>query len=137
VSAPSVEVAAQIFVKFFVADLDRSAAFYGASLGFVAGVRFAAPEFDELVLRPGEGVRGGSLVLCRWKDGRELALGNAHGPLGLKVDDVDAAHGRVLAGGGASRIAPLDFKGSRLAIVSDPDGHTLELIAFPRQGQHG
>jgi predicted enzyme related to lactoylglutathione lyase len=53
------------------------------------------------------------------------------------VDDVDGAHDRVLAAGGASRIAPLDFKGSRLAIVADPDGHALELIAFNRQGQNG
>jgi hypothetical protein len=86
--------AAQVFVKIFVADLDRSAAFYAAGLGFVAGRPVSAPEFDELILRPGEGVRGGSLVLCRWKDGRALALGNAHGPVGLKVDDVDAAHAR-------------------------------------------
>jgi lactoylglutathione lyase len=135
VSGPDVEAAAPNFVKIFVADLDRSAAFYAASLGFVVGARFSAPEFDEVILRPGEGVRGGSLVLCRWKDGRALVLGNAHGPLGLRVDDVDAAHGQVLAAGGVSRIAPLDFKGSRLAIVADPDGHPLELIAFgPARG---
>ena len=53
-SGQSVEAAAQVFVKMFVADLERSAAFYGASLGFVAGGRFSTPEFDELILRPGE-----------------------------------------------------------------------------------
>jgi len=136
-SAAGIEAAAQIFVKIFVADLDRSAAFYSASLGFVAGPRFAAPEFDELILRPGEGVRGGSLVLCRWKDERALDLGNAHGPLGLKVDDVDAAYHRMLAAGGSSQIAPLDLLGNRLAIVADPDGHPLELIAFQRPAKHG
>lgn len=136
-SVQATEVAAQIFVKIFVADLDRSTAFYGAGLGFVAGGGFSTAEFDEVILRPGEGVRGGSLVLCRWKDGRVLVLGNAHGPLGFKVDDVDAAHARILAAGGSSRIAPLDLKGSRLAIVADPDGHALELIAFRRQGQNG
>jgi predicted enzyme related to lactoylglutathione lyase len=132
-SVAIVEAAAQVFVKIFVSDLERSAAFYGAALGFAPAGQFSTPEFDELILRPGEGARGGSLVLCRWKDGRALALGNAHGPLGLKVEDVDGAHGRVLAAGGASRIGPLDVKGSRLAIVCDPDGHALELIAFPRQ----
>jgi lactoylglutathione lyase len=136
-SAPGVEAAAQIFVKMFVADLDRSAAFYGASLGFVAGPRFSTPEFDELVLRPGEGARGGSLVLCRWKDGRALVQGNAHGPLGLKVNDVDAAYHRILAAGGSIQIAPLDLHGNRLAIVADPDGHALELIAFQRPAKHG
>jgi len=135
-SAASVEAAAQIFVKIFVTDLDRSAMFYSASLGFVAGPRFAAREFDELVMRPGEGVRGGSLVLCRWKDGRAMELGNAHGPLGLRVEDVDAAHDKVLAAGGSSQIAPLDLQGNRLAIVADPDGHPLELIAFQRPAKH-
>jgi lactoylglutathione lyase len=81
-------------------------------------------------LRPGEGVKGGSLVLCRWRDGRALELGNAHGPIGLKVSDVDAVYARVLAAGGSSKVAPLDIQASRLAIVTDPDGHPLELIAF-------
>lgn len=122
--------AAQSFLKIFVADLERSAAFYAESLGFVAGGRFATEAFDELILRPGEGVKGGSLVLCRWRDGRALDLGNAHGPIGLKVSDVDAAYAQVLAGGGSSKVAPLDIQASRLAIVADPDGHSLELIAF-------
>jgi lactoylglutathione lyase len=122
--------AAQSFLKIFVADLDRSAAFYAESLGFTVGGRFATEAFDELILRPGEGVKGGSLVLCRWKDGRALELGNAHGPIGLKVADVDAAYARVLAAGGSSKIGPLDIQASRLAIVADPDGHPLELIAF-------
>jgi lactoylglutathione lyase len=137
VSAEEVEAAAQVFVKIFVADLDRSAAFYAAGLGFMPGGRFTAPDFDELILRPGQGVRGGSLVLCRWKDGRALVLGNAHGPVGLKVDDVDAAHAQVLSAGGLSRLAPLNIQGSRVAIMSDPDGHALELIAFKRADTRG
>jgi catechol 2,3-dioxygenase-like lactoylglutathione lyase family enzyme len=130
VSGAGVEGAAQTFLKIFVADLDRSAAFYADALGFVPGARFAVEAFEELVLRPGQGVRGGSLVLCRWRDGRPLELGNAHGPIGLKVADVDAAHDQVLAAGGVSRVAPLAIQSSRLAIVHDPDGHALELIAF-------
>lgn len=136
-SAPVAEAAAQVFVKIFVADLDRSARFYGAGLGFAESGRFATPEFDEVILKPGQGVRGGSLVLCRWKDGRALVLGNAHGPIGLKVEDVDAAHRQVLAAGGENRIAPIDIQASRLAIVADPDGHALELIAFKRSDARG
>lgn len=123
---------AQTFLKIFVADLDRSAAFYAAALGFAQAARFATHDFDELILRPGEGVKGGSLILCRWKDGRVLELGNAHGPIGFKVADVDAAHASVLAAGGVSQIAPLDIRTSRVAIVADPDGHALELIAFAK-----
>jgi predicted enzyme related to lactoylglutathione lyase len=128
----AVERAAQIFAKIFVADLERSAAFYGQALGLVEAGRFATHDFDELILRPGEDGKGGSLVLCRWKDGRALMLGNAHGPLGFKVTDVDAAHARVLDAGGVSKIAPLDIQSSRLAIVADLDGHALELIAFAK-----
>jgi lactoylglutathione lyase len=132
------EGAAQTFLKIFVADLDRSAAFYADSFGFKVGGRFSTEAFDELILRPGEGVKGGSLVLCRWKDGRALDLGNAHGPIGLKVADVDAAYARVLAAGGVGKIGPLDIQASRLAIMADLDGHPLELIAFGKPAlDHG
>lgn len=129
-SAASGEGAAQTFVKIFVADLDRSAAFYGQGLGFVEAARFATETFDELILRPGEGVKGGSLVLCCWRDGRVLELGNAHGPIGFRVANVDGVYERIVAAGAVGKIAPVDVQSSRVAIVHDPDGHALELIAF-------
>jgi lactoylglutathione lyase len=137
VQQQAAEGAAQAFVKIFVAELQRSAAFYGQALGYAEVARFAVPEFDELILRPAEGARGGSLVLCRWKDGRALDLGNAHGPIGFTVTDVDAAHARILAAGGVSKIAPLDVQSSRVAIVADLDGHALELLTLGKPAARG
>jgi catechol 2,3-dioxygenase-like lactoylglutathione lyase family enzyme len=99
-NAPASVGVAQSFLKIFVADLERSSAFYAAALGLTPGGRMAAPMFDEVILRPPEGEPGGSLVLCRWRDERPLELGNARGPIGFSVVDVDAAYGRVLAAGG-------------------------------------
>ena len=115
--------ASQSFLKIFVADLDRSAAFY-AALGLAPGGRMAAPAFDELILRGS----GGSIVLCRWRDGRALERGNANGPIGFMVTDVDAVHDRVVAAGGTSRLSPRSLGAARLAFVADLDGHELELL---------
>jgi lactoylglutathione lyase len=126
--APASVGVAQSFLKIFVADLERSSAFYAAALGLTLGARMAAPMFDEVILRPPGGEPGGSLVLCRWRDERPLELGNARGPIGFSVVDVDAAYGRVLAAGGESRLAPRSLGPARLAFVVDPDGHELELL---------
>lgn len=90
---------AQSFLKIFVADLDRSAAFYVDVLGLVEGGRMAAPEFDELILRAPKGGTGGSIVLCRWRDGRALERGNVNGAIGFSVADVDAVHESGAGGG--------------------------------------
>jgi lactoylglutathione lyase len=127
-NAPASVGVAQSFLKIFVADLERSSAFYAAALGLTPGGRMAAPMFDEVILRPPEGEPGGSLVLCRWRDERPLEPGNARGPIGFSVVDVDAAYGRVLAAGGKSRLAPRSLGPARLAFVVDPDGHELELL---------
>ena len=118
----------QSFLKIFVADLDRSAAFYASALGLVPGGRMAAPAFDELILRASEGASGGSIVLCRWRDGRALEMGNANGAIGFSVADVDTVYARALEAGGASRLAPRSLGAARLAFVGDPDGHELELL---------
>lgn len=126
--------AAQSFLKIFVADLDRSAAFYADALGLVPGGRMAAPAFDELILRAPEGRGGGSIVLCRWRDGRALERGNANGAIGFSVADVDAVHARALAAGGTSRLSPRSLGAARLAFVVDLDGHELELLDLGSAG---
>ncbi len=116
------------FVKIFVADLDRSAKFYSRAFGLTVGRHMATPEFDECILRPADG-NGGSLVLCRWKDGRALTHGNAKGPIGFIVGAVDEVHDAVIDAGGASRVKPVDFGTARVAFVDDPDGHAIELLS--------
>lgn len=126
---------APAFLKIFVGDLDRSVAFYRDCLGFVEAQRMAARDFDEIVMRPGGEKKGASLVLCRWKDGRTLDLGNAHGPFGFFVEDVDATFAAITGAGGSTHIAPVDFGRSRLAVARDPDGHPIELLQRPAREQ--
>ena len=114
------------FAKLFVADLDRSAEFYRAGLGLEPAQRFATPEFDELVLRARDG--GGSLVLCRWKDGRALERGNAHGPIGFIVADVDTTYTACSTAGAAPIYPPAAYGPARVAIFRDPDGHSVEIL---------
>jgi lactoylglutathione lyase len=115
------------FVKLFVGDLDRAARFYADSLGMKPSSRIAAQAFDEQILRPANS-RGASLVLCRWRDGRALDRGNAHGPIGFLVENVDAVAERVAAAGGRLHVAPMDFGDARVAFARDLDGHEIELL---------
>ena len=49
------------------------------------------------------------------------------------VDDVDAAHRTTVEAGGRELVAPLDFPGGRMSIVSDPQGAAFGLM---RLSQH-
>lgn len=121
------------FLKIFVADLDRAQAFYGAAFGLAEVARFAAPTFDERILSPGEtGETGGlALVLCQRRDGQPLNLGDAYGPIGFRVQDLEARHVAVLAAGGVQVVAPRAVGPGRVSLVADLDGHLLELLALP------
>lgn len=118
------------FLKIFVADLDRAQAFYGAAFGLAEVARFAAPTFDERILSPGE-TGGLALVLCQRRDGQPLNLGDAYGPIGFRVQDLEARHVAVLAAGGVQVMAPRAVGPGRVSLVADPDGHLLELLALP------
>lgn len=118
------------FLKIFVADLDRAQAFYGAAFGLAEVARFAAPTFDERILSPGE-TGGLALVLCQRRDGQPLNLGDAYGPIGFRVQNLEARHVAVLAAGGVQVMAPRAVGPGRVSLVADPDGHLLELLALP------
>lgn len=66
------------FYKIFVADLDRAINFYRQCLGFTEQRRIDAGAFDEVILSPSKA--GAALVLCQWKDGRDLVLGRRTAP---------------------------------------------------------
>lgn len=116
------------FVKIFVADLERAAEFYGGVLGLSPGGRMRTAQFDEVVLRPTAG-QGGALVICRRHDGAPVSHGSSNGPLGFLVEDVDEAFARLIAVGASAEMPPRDFGPARLALLRDPDGHPLELLA--------
>lgn len=117
---------APAFHKIFVADLERSIEFYATCLGFSEDRRIDAGEFDEVILAPSK--QGASIILCRWKNGRAIDCGNAHGPTGYFVTDVDEIAGRMTERGANAIIGPVDYSGMRIAVLADPDGHQIELL---------
>jgi predicted enzyme related to lactoylglutathione lyase len=50
------------------------------------------------------------------------------------VVDVDAAHQRAIGAGGRELLAPLDFPGGRMSIVSDPEGAAFGLMKLAAGG---
>ena len=129
-TAPSVRFG---FIKFVVGDLAAMRDFYERTLGLVVAQTIDLPDLIELVMRrPGED-SGFSLILYWNKDGRDVAVGTGHGPLGLFVRDVDAAYAHALAAGATDYRAPFDTGDMRAALVIDPEGRELEFISMLRR----
>jgi catechol 2,3-dioxygenase-like lactoylglutathione lyase family enzyme len=117
------------FLKFTVADLEAMEAFYQQALGMTVQKRLEFPEFTEVILSSG----GADLALVRYKDGREVALGTANGPIGVYLKDVDGAYDRAIAAGGEARQPPASMGGIRVAFVADPEGHEIEFLRLDDQ----
>ena len=49
--------------------------------------------------------------------------------IGFRVPSVDEAYARLLAAGGTETSAPQDSEWGRRAVVTDPDGHRVELTS--------
>ena len=114
------------FTKFIVKDLDTMEAFYVDVFGFERANVIANDALEERIMRLPGGTT--SLVLYHYKDGREIIVGNGHGPVGLMTRDVDGLHLKALANGASEKMAPVNFGPSRLSFLLDPEGHELELI---------
>lgn|SRR5690554_1398502 len=117
---------APAFYKIFVKELERSIDFYSTCLGFREKRRIDAGKFDEVVLEPSR--QGASLILCQWKDGREIVQSDAQGPTGYFVVDVDSVSGQMVNRGASTLLGPVDYSGMRIAVLADPDGHQIELL---------
>ena len=118
------------FFKLIVTDLPRMIEFYVAAFGFEIRNRVVMPGLEEVMLAlPAEQF---NLVLYHWTDGREIQVGNAHGPVGLITRDVDSAFAHAIAHGAIARRPPFDLPGTRIAFLADPEGHEIELITFSR-----
>jgi lactoylglutathione lyase len=128
-TAPSVRFG---FVKFVVQDLDAMRSFYERAFGLVVAQTVDQPDFMELILRrPGEET-GFSLILFWYRNGPEVAVGSAHGPLGLFVRDVDAAYAHAVKEGATAHREPYDTGAMRVAFVLDPEGREIEIISMRR-----
>jgi len=87
--------------------------------------RLDNPASTEVILTDPKGL---DLALVYYKDGRKITLGNANGPIGFYLKDVDAAYARAMAAGAVSKAAPRTGGGARVALVADPEGHEIELL---------
>jgi len=113
------------FLKFTVADLPTMQAFYEKAFGMRQQKRLEGPANTEVILTTDKGL---DLALVHYKDNRKITLGNANGPIGFYLKDVDDAYARAMAAGAVSRVAPRSGPGSRVALVVDPEGHEIELL---------
>jgi predicted enzyme related to lactoylglutathione lyase len=120
------------FVKFVVADLATMAAFYQRIFGFEVAQTIELPDATELVLRRAGDDNGFSLILYGLHNRRPVTVGDAHGPLGLYVRDVDAAYAYAVDAGATAHRPPFDTGPMRAAFVLDPEGREIELLSIRR-----
>ena len=114
------------FLKFTVSNLPAMQTFYEKAFGMTQQKRLDNPGSTEVILTGPS--PGADLALVFYKDGRKLALGSANGPIGFYLQDVDSVYAKAMAAGATSRSAPRAGGGARVAIVSDPEGHDIELL---------
>src|SRR5262245_27074529 len=95
-AAPSATFA---FAKVVVSDLEGAVDFYARVLGLTVAQTIEMDDLAERILaKPGQ-QGGANLILYQHKDGRALTLGDAHGPVGFYVRDVDATYAHALSAG--------------------------------------
>lgn len=116
-----------------VGDLDTSAAFYTDVLGMVVLQNIEIPTMKEIVLGF-EGVRGASVLLMQYTDGRNPGCEEGAAKLVFYVPDaraiLEAARdaGHVIHREAAE--AP-SMGGAIIGYVKDSDGYLVELIQKP------
>jgi len=125
-----------------VADMNRALDFYRRLLGFdlVFDIELEGPSLEAVTGKRGaKGRMAGGLVAGAMVE--LLALGSTERPpagphlgytnISFCVDDLDAAHARVVELGYAPAQAPVDIGGVRMFFVNDPDGTPIEFVEFP------
>jgi len=113
------------FLKFTVSDLPTMQAFYEKAFGLQVQKRLDSSANTEVILTNPKGL---DLALVYYKDKRRITLGNANGPIGFYLKDVDGAYQSAIAAGATSRSAPRSTGALRVALVADPEGHEIELL---------
>ena len=116
------------FTKIITRDVDGTVDFYDRILGLKLVRTVEFPHLiEKLLAAPGQ--EGGPfLVIYHEYDGPPLELGNAWGPIGFQVADVDAIYQKALAGGGKADKEPFNYEDVRVAMFLDPEGHQIEII---------
>lgn len=115
-------------VRYLVADVDRSVAFYTEQLGFEPieqmGAAFARVRRGELTLW----LAGPPSSAARpMPDGRRPEPGGWNRFV-IEVEDIDATVAALRASGARFRNDVLRGPGGRQVLVEDPDGNPIELF---------
>ena len=126
--------AAQVRLGFFklnVPAMEPALAFWREAFGFAVVQTFDEPEFLEHILALLGQEAGPNLLLVQFRDGRDVRVGPGHGPVGLVCDDIAASHAGALAHGAAAVTGVFETAGVKVAILTSPEGHEIELIELP------
>jgi len=116
------------FFKLNVPDTTEALAFWKSAFGFAVVATFDEAEFLEHILAlPGQEA-GPNLLLVQWKDGRDVAPGGGHGPVGLVCDGIAAAEKAAIAAGASPLTGIFSVGPTRVAMLKTPQGHEIELI---------
>ena len=119
------------FFKLNVPDLEQATAFWCDALGFAVTGHFDEADFEENILTLSGQEGGPNLMLVRYKDGRDVTVGNGHGAVGLICEDIQASHDRALAYEAEKLTGVFEAGGVRIAVLLSPQGHEIELIQLP------
>jgi lactoylglutathione lyase len=117
-----------------VSDLERSLAFYSRHFGLREQRRIAFPEIPRtLVFLAAAEDDGRGMQLELWHE-PALPVGAVitDGHLGIGVHDIDTFVANLSERGVPVHQTPRALRpgGRRIALIADPDGHELELLAL-------
>jgi predicted enzyme related to lactoylglutathione lyase len=123
-------------VGIVVQDLVKSIDFYISIIGMQEAQRIDVPDKSlvEVVLTfPGS--RGAAVLLMKFDDGEDRAYRDDGGKVVLQVGDCIGVTEAARAAGYTVTREPGDYPGfGTIAMVTDPDGRTVELIGAPAGG---
>ena len=133
-SPPSLTAPRLLHAMLRVRDLQHSVAFYERHFGLREQRRIAFPEIPRtLVFMAATGDDGAGMQLELWHEpGDHVGPVSLNGHLGIGVHHIDEFVTALAAQGVPVQQAPRALRpgGRRLAIITDPDGHELELLAL-------
>lgn len=123
------------FFKLIVSDVEALERFYVGSFGMERRAELERPTFREVMLgTPGDTF---TLVLLQRHDRPAVEIGSGHGPVGFFTGDLDGAIASATGHGARLTSGPIDAPGMRVAFLTDPDGHELELLQRTRPAKEG
>ena len=114
------------FVKLTVADIDAATTFFEKGFGLTHADTVDTSTFREHMMTGSKGST--TIVLFHWKDGRAIETGDGWGPLGMISRDLDADLARAIAAGAKQKGETVQFGPARIAFVTAPEGHEIEIM---------